>query len=59
MPLEVRSVMIAADPDEAGRAAAREAWHRWAAEGRSVRVALPDGQGDFNDVLLAREVASA
>jgi putative DNA primase/helicase len=59
LPPEVRSVVIAADPDNAGRDAARDAWLRWTGEGRRVRIALPDGTGDFNDVLRAREVAHA
>ena len=53
LPPEVRRVVIAADPDDAGRRAARDAWIRWTAEGRKVRIALPDGAGDFNDLLLA------
>jgi putative DNA primase/helicase len=59
LPPEVRRLVIAADPDDAGRKAARDAWLRWRAEGREVRVALPDGSGDFNDVLRAREVPHA
>jgi hypothetical protein len=54
LPPEVRCVVIAADPDDPGRQAARDAWPRWTAEGREVRVALPDGSGDFNDLLQAR-----
>ncbi len=59
LPPEVRSVVIAADPDSAGQKAAGEAWHRWRAQGRLVRLATPDGVGDFNDVLRARETAHA
>ena len=51
LPPEVRRVVIAADPDAAGRNAARDAWTRWTAEGREVRIALPDGAGDFNDLI--------
>jgi putative DNA primase/helicase len=51
LPQEARRVVIAADPDEAGRQAARDAWTRWTAEGREVRVAVPNGAGDFNDLL--------
>ena len=51
LPPEARSVVIAADPDEAGRAAARDAWLRWKAEGRDVRIATPAGKDDFNDLL--------
>ena len=48
-------MVIAADPDEAGADAAREAWQRWTDEGRTVRIATPDGPGDFADLLLACE----
>jgi putative DNA primase/helicase len=52
LPPEVRRVVIAADPDEEGRKAARAAWFRWRGEGREVRIAIPDREGaDFNDVL--------
>jgi putative DNA primase/helicase len=56
LPPEVHRVVIATDPDKAGRAAAREAWTRWRAEGRMVQVAAPLGEGDFNDILLMQEV---
>jgi phage/plasmid primase-like uncharacterized protein len=59
LPPEVRAVVIAADPDEAGQDAACDAWHRWTAEGRRVRIATPNGSADFNDVLRSREVARA
>jgi putative DNA primase/helicase len=55
LPPEVRTVTIAADNDPSGRRAAREAAARWRAEGRTVRVAMPDKPGaDFNDVLRER-----
>jgi phage/plasmid primase-like uncharacterized protein len=62
LPSEVRAVVIAADndlPDLKGRRpgheAARDAATRWRAEGRQVRIALPDRIGsDFNDLLLER-----
>ncbi len=55
LPPEVRRVVIAADHDKPGRQAAKEAATRWKAEGRTVRVALPDRPGeDFADVLAAR-----
>jgi putative DNA primase/helicase len=54
LPPEVRKVVIAADPDPAGRKAADEALLRWRAEGRKVQIATPTGEGDFNDILLAR-----
>jgi putative DNA primase/helicase len=56
LPSEARRVIIAADPDDVGRKAARDAWIRWTAEGRGVRIALPDGAADFNDLLRARKV---
>ena len=55
LPPEVRRVVIAADHDAPGRLAAKEAALRWRAEGRAVRIALPDRPGDdFADVLIAR-----
>ena len=55
LPPAVRSVVIAADHDPPGRRAADLAAERWRAEGRRVRIALPDREGeDFAD-LLARE----
>ena len=54
LPGEVRSVVIAADADAPGEAAARAAALRWSAEGRAVRIARPDhADQDFNDVLRA------
>jgi putative DNA primase/helicase len=55
LPPQARRVVIAADPDDVGRKAARDAWIRWMAEGREVRIAVPDAGGDFNDLLMARE----
>jgi phage/plasmid primase-like uncharacterized protein len=46
LPPEVRRVVIAADGDEPGERAAREAALRWHREGRTVRIGC-----DFNDVL--------
>jgi phage/plasmid primase-like uncharacterized protein len=57
LPPDAGKLVIAADPDAAGRRAARDAWIRWRGEGREVRVALPDGAGDFNDLLRKREAA--
>ena len=59
LPPEVRSVLIAADPDEPGQRAAWSAWRRWGAEGRRVRVATPPDSEDFNDLLRRRGVARA
>lgn len=58
LPPEVRSVVIAADADEAGERAARDAALRWSREGRKVRIARQDRENaDFNDIL--RECADA
>ena len=55
LPPEVRAVVIAADADPPGEAAARTAALRWSAEGRTVRIARPaHADHDFNDVLRAR-----
>ncbi len=54
LPCEVQRVIIAADPDQPGRDAARAAWLRWTAEGRDVKIALPSGDSDFNDLLCRR-----
>ena len=52
LPPEVRSVVVAADPDDPGERAAVAAALRWRAEGREVRIARPEpGRGDFNDML--------
>jgi hypothetical protein len=50
-------VVIAADPDDTGRKAARDAWIRWCSEGREVQIATTDGSDDFNDLLRMREAA--
>ena len=46
-------VLIAVDRDVngAGEAAARDAGRRWISEGREVRLAMPPGLGDFNDIV--------
>jgi putative DNA primase/helicase len=54
LPPEVCSVVIASDPDPEGERAAVAAVLRWRAEGRTVRIARPTGDGDFNDVLRNR-----
>jgi putative DNA primase/helicase len=52
LPVDVQTVVIAADADPAGEVAARDAALRWSGEGRQVRIARPDEAGcDFNDVL--------
>jgi hypothetical protein len=56
LPPAVRNVVVAADNDMngAGQRAALEAYQRWTAEGRSIRIAVPPLAGsDFNDVLTS------
>ena len=56
LPPEVRQVMILADGDDAGDAAAVAAAERWR-EGRSVRIARPPRGLDFADVVAGRSGA--
>jgi putative DNA primase/helicase len=51
LPPVVRSVIILADGDDAGEAAAACAAQRWLKEGRRVRIARPPRGKDFNDIL--------
>ena len=58
LPL-ARDVVIGADHDPVGLAAAYDSAERWTREGRRVRIALPPKGTDFNDLLLAKlEVAA-
>ena len=54
LPTNVRDVIVLADGDEAGEAAARDSAWRWKREGRRVRIARPPQGMDFNDMLLGR-----
>jgi hypothetical protein len=54
LPPDVREVIVLADGDEPGEAAARECAWRWSREGRRVRIARPPRGFDFNDVLRGR-----
>ena len=54
LPQSVRDVIVLADGDEAGKAAARGAALRWKLEGRRVRIAYPSEGMDFNDMVLGR-----
>jgi putative DNA primase/helicase len=54
LPKDVRDVVVLADGDEAGEAAARDCALRWKSEGRRVRIAYPPKGMDFNDMLLGR-----
>jgi len=52
LPAEIEEVIILADGDEPGEAAALDAARRWKREGRTVRIARPPSGVDFNDILL-------
>jgi putative DNA primase/helicase len=54
LPKNVRDVIVLADGDEPGEAAARDCAWRWKREGRRVRIARPPQGLDFNDMLVAR-----
>jgi putative DNA primase/helicase len=51
LPGEIREVVVLADGDRAGRAAASRAAYRWARERRDVRIADAGDGVDFNDLL--------
>ncbi len=52
LPESVRDVVVLADADPPGEAAALHAGRRWRREGRGVRVARPPAGLDFNELLL-------
>lgn len=54
LPGCVRNLIVLADGDDPGEAAARDCALRWMREGRRVRIARPPSGLDFNDVLLGR-----
>ena len=54
LPEDCREVIVIADGDDAGEAAAIAAGSRWKREGRSVRISRPPPGMDFNDVLMTR-----
>jgi DNA primase len=54
LPAEINEVVVLADGDDPGEAAALDAAKRWKREGRTVRMARPPTGLDFNDVLLGR-----
>ena len=57
LPPEVRRVIIAADNDPAGLAAAHDAARRWSLEGRRVRIGhAGQDRADLNDLLRAAAV---
>jgi putative DNA primase/helicase len=51
LPRDVRDVIVLADGDDPGEAAARDCARRWKREGRRVRIARPPQGMDFNDLL--------
>ena len=55
LPSTVRDVIVLADGDHAGEAAAQHCARRWVREGRRVRIARPPRGMDFNDVLIGSE----
>lgn len=54
LPKDLRDVIVLADGDEPGEAAARDCALRWKREGRRVRIARPPQGLDFNDMLVGR-----
>jgi len=54
LPQRVRDVIVLADGDDAGEAAARDCAWRWKREARHVRIARPPKGLDFNDMLFGR-----
>jgi putative DNA primase/helicase len=50
----VRDVIVLADGDDPGQAAAKSAAMRWKRDGVRVRIAKPPNGRDFNDMLLGR-----
>ena len=54
LPRNIRDVIVLADGDGAGEAAALDCARRWKREGRRVRIAKPPRGLDFNDLLLGR-----
>ncbi len=54
LPKAVRDVIVLADGDDLGEAAARDCALRWKRNGRRVRIARPPKGMDFNDMLVGR-----
>ena len=54
LPHAVRDVIVLADGDDPGEAAAQECAWRWKREGQRVRIARPPQGTDFNDLLMRR-----
>ena len=56
LPAEIGEVIVLADGDDPGEAAALDAARRWKRENRIVRIARPPTGMDFNDFLLGSVV---
>ena len=52
LPEHINDVIVLADGDEPGEAAARSCASRWSHKDRRVRIARPPRGLDFNDLLL-------
>ena len=52
LPRNVRDVIVLADGDDPGEAAAQDCAWSWKREGRRVRIARPPQGMDFNDLLI-------
>jgi putative DNA primase/helicase len=52
LPRNALDVIVLADGDEPGEAAAQDCAKRWQREGRRVRIARPPNGMDFNDMLV-------
>ncbi len=51
LPRDIRDVIVIADGDDPGEAAAQDCARRWKLERRRVRIARPPHGMDFNDLL--------
>jgi putative DNA primase/helicase len=56
LPNTVDNVIVLADGDDNGEAAAQDSACRWMHQGRRVRIARPPRGMDFNDLLIGRKV---
>ena len=54
LPKDIRDVIVLADGDDHGEAAARDCAWRWKREGRRVRIARPPQGMDFEGLLRNR-----
>ena len=58
LPKYVRDVIVLADGDEKGEAAARDCALRWKRQGQRARIARPPWGMDFNDMLPDRALCT-